>query len=138
VLDAHTASPATAARGTAHAARSFNVSDKAQLHCVRESGSDLVEEGEATGDLPGRVRAQFNVGATVYASFSIFTQYGSISGRGSSKLGGTGVWGSFGGVITVTRGTGRYSHAHGHAGLYGVINRRTYASNVQTTGTLGY
>jgi hypothetical protein len=138
VLDAHTASPATAARPTAHAARTLNVSDKAQLHAVGESGSDLLEEGQATGDLPGRVRVQFNVGATVYASFSISTQYGSISGSGSSKLHGTGVWDSFGGTVSVTHGTGRYSRAHGHAGFYGVLNRRTYASNIQTTGTLDY
>jgi len=122
----------------AQVARALNVSDKALLHRVRESGSDLIEEGQATGSLPGGLRAQFNVGATVYASFSISTQYGSISGSGSSKLRGTGVWDSFGGAINVTHGTGRYSHAHGHAGFYGVINRRTYTSSVQTTGTLDY
>jgi hypothetical protein len=138
VLGARTTSPATAARLSGHAARTLNVSDKAKLHTVGESGSDLLEEGQATGDLPGRVEAQFNVGATVYASFSISTQYGSISGSGLSKLHGTGVWDSFGGTVTVTHGTGRYVHAHGRAGFYGVINRRTYAANVETTGTLDY
>ncbi len=138
VLDTNIASPATAARLTARVAPALNVSDKAQLHSVRQSGSDLLEEGQASGSLPGRVRAQFNLGATVYASFTISTPDGSISGSGSSKLHGTGVWDSFGGTITVTHGTGRYSHAHGHAGFYGVINRRTYAANVQTTGTLDY
>ncbi|HEY4810949.1 MAG TPA: hypothetical protein VIH71_07825 [Solirubrobacteraceae bacterium] len=138
VLETHAASPAAAARLPAHAARTLNVSDKAQLHSVRQSGSDLLEEGQATGSLPGHVRVQFNLGVIVYASFTIATQYGSISGSGSSKLRGTGVWDSFGGAVTVTHGTGRYSRAHGHAGFYGVINRRTYASNVQTTGTLGY
>jgi len=138
VLASQATSPARAARLMAHAARTLIVGDKAQLHCVKESGSDLLEEGQATGSLPGGVRAQFDVGATVYVSFSISTRYGSISGSGSSRLRGTGVWDSFGGAITVTHGTGRYSHAHGHAGLYGVINRRTYASTVQTTGTLDY
>jgi hypothetical protein len=138
VLDTHTASPATAIRLTARAARTLNVSDQAQLHSARHSGSDLLEEGQAMGSLPGRVRANFNLGATVYASFTISTPYGSISGSGSSKLRGTGVWDSFGGTVTVTHGTGRYAHAHGHAGLYGVINRRTYASRVQTTGALDY
>jgi hypothetical protein len=137
-LGTHAASPATAAARTALAARTLNVSDDAHLHYVRESGSDLLEEGQATGGLPGRVRAQFNVGATVYASFSISTPYGSISGSGSGELRGTGVWESFGGTMTVTHGTGRYSHAHGHGGFYGAINRHTYASTVQTTGTLDY
>jgi hypothetical protein len=138
VFDTHAASLATAARFTAHTARTVDVNDRAHLHSVGESGSDLLEEGQATGGFPGRVEVQFNVGATVYASFTIATQYGSISGSGSSKLHGTGVWDSFGGTVTVTHGTGRYAHAHGHAGFYGVINRRTYAATVQTTGTLDY
>jgi hypothetical protein len=137
-LGAQFASPAAGAKHTAHAARTLNVTDEAHLHYVRESGSSLQEEGQATGGLPGRVQVRFNVGATVYASFSISTRYGSISGSGSGKLGGTGVWASFGGTMTVTHGTGRYSHAHGHGGFYGVINRHTYASTVQTTGTLDY
>jgi hypothetical protein len=138
VLELHTTGPAIAAGRLARAARSLNISDKAQLHSVRESGSDLLEVGQATGSLPGRVRAHFNVGPTVYASFSISTQYGSISGSGSSPLRGTGVWESFGGSITVRAGTGRYSHSHGHAGFYGVINRRTDTATVQTIGTLEY
>ncbi len=128
----------TAAGRTALAARTLNASDEANLHYVRESGSDLLEEGQAKGGLPGLVRAQFNVGATVYASFSISTHYGSIGGSGSGKLRGTGAWESFGGTMTVTHGTGRYSHAHGHGGFYGAINRHTYAATVQTTGTLNY
>ena len=87
---------------------------------------------------PAASGCAFNVGATVYASFSISTHYGSISGSGSGELGGTGIWASFAGTMTVTHGTGRYSHAHGHGGFYGVINRRNYASTVQTTGTLDY
>jgi len=137
-LDATTAGPAIARELTAHAARTLNVTDEAHLRYVRESGAALLEEGQATGGLPGRVQVRFNVGATVYASFSITTRYGSISGSGSGKLKGTGVWASFGGTMTVTHGTGRYEHARGHGGFYGVINRHSYASTVQTTGTLSY
>jgi hypothetical protein len=137
-VGAHAASPATAAGRTGLAERTLAVDDQARLHYVRESGSDLLEEGQATGGLPGHVRVQFNVGATVYASFSISTRSGSISGSGSGKLRGTGAWESFGGTMTVTHGTGRYSDAHGHGGFYGAINRHTYASSVQTTGTLHY
>lgn len=138
VLGTHSVGPATAARRTALAARTLNASDEAHLRYVRESGSDLLEEGQATGGLPGHVRAQFNVGATVYASFSISTPYGSISGSGSGKLRGSGAWESFGGTMTVTHGTGRYSHVHGHGGFSGAINRHTYAATVKTTGTLDY
>lgn len=122
----------------AHVARSLSITDESHLHYVKESGTDLVEEGQAKGGLPGTVRVRFNVGATVYASFSISTRSGSISGTGSGSLHGTGAWASFGGTMKVTHGTGRYTHAHGHGGFYGAINRHTYAAIVQTTGTLTY
>jgi hypothetical protein len=121
-----------------HAARSQSVTDTAHLHYVREMGSDLVEEGMATGGLPGKVKVRLNVGATVYASFVISTRSGSISGEGSGKLHGTGTYASFGGSMTVTQGRGRYTHAHGKGGFYGVIDRHNFAATVQTTGTLEY
>jgi len=40
--------------------------------------------------------------------------------------------------VTVTGGTGRFVHAHGHTGLYGTFDRTTYALTIQTTGTLSY
>jgi len=122
----------------AHSTRTQSVTDTAHLRYIRESGSDLLEEGKATGGLPGMVQVRLNVGATVYATFTISTHYGSISGDGSGKLHGTGTYASFGGSMTVTHGTGRYAHAHGQAGFYGVLNRHSYAATVQTTGTLAY
>jgi hypothetical protein len=40
--------------------------------------------------------------------------------------------------MSVSHGTGRYAHVHGHGGFYGTINRRTNALVVQTTGQLSY
>jgi hypothetical protein len=138
------ASDATTSRATTsrhlqgRAAHTQSVTDTAHLRYLRESGPDLLEEGQATGGLPGRVQVRFNVGATVTASFTISTHDGSISGHGSGTLHGTGVYASFGGSMTVTQGTGRYAHAHGTGGFYGSINRRNYAATVQTTGTLTF
>jgi len=104
----------------------------------------LVDEGAATGQLPGTVKVEFNVGATVTASFTIYTRNGSLVGHGSGALHEShashhsAVYVSFGGTMTVSRGTGRYAHAHGQGGFYGVINRTTYAVTIQTTGTLSY
>jgi hypothetical protein len=129
----------------AHIARALNVTDTAHLRYVRESNSMLVDEGTATGGLPGKVRVQFDVGATVKATFTITTSNGAIIGSGSGTLsehkhepGHTNVYASFGGKMTVSHGTGRYTHAHGTGGFYGVINRRNYAVTIQTTGTLSY
>jgi hypothetical protein len=122
----------------ARAARALKAADTAHLRYVSASGSLLLEEGKASGTLPGSMRVHFNVGATLSGSFTIYTRGGSIKGHGAATPHGSGVYESFAGSLTVTGGSGRYAHAHGHAGLYGTFNRDTYALTVQTTGTLSY
>jgi hypothetical protein len=128
----------------AHAARALNITDTAHLHHAKESGVMLVDEGEATGQLPGKVRVEFNVGATVYANFTFYTRNGDLMGHGSGTLhessssGHSTVWVSFAGTMTVSHGTGRYTHAHGHGGFYGIFDRHNYEATIQTTGTLDY
>jgi hypothetical protein len=123
------------------AARTLSVRDEGHLHLVSNSGSNLIEEGPISGTLPGRVRVSFNVGPTVYASFTIYVQGGgTISGRGHGALHSTSAYSTFGGSLSVTHGTGRYAHASGTGGLYGAINRRSssYPMTVQTVGELHY
>jgi hypothetical protein len=123
---------------TAHA---LSVKDEGHLHNVSKetSGATLVEEGPVTGTIPGTVKVDFDIGPTVTASFTIYAKGGgSISGHGKGTLHSTSLYSTFGGSLTVTRGTGRYAHAHGTGGLYGAIDRRTYALTVQTIGTLYY
>jgi hypothetical protein len=122
----------------ARAARTLNVTDTAHLRYHESAGSALIEEGTATGGLPGSVKVRFTVGPTVSASFTIFTHSGTLTGHGSGTLHSSGTYASFGGTMSITRGTGRYLHAHGHGGFYGVLNRKTYALTVQTTGRLSY
>ncbi len=123
---------------SAHAARTLNATDTAHLHYISHSGSLLYEEGAASGTLPGSMRAHCNIGPTVTASFTIYTHGGTLNGHGTATPHGSGIYESFAGSLLVTGGTGRYAHAHGHAGLYGLFNRRTYALTVQTTGRLSY
>lgn len=136
---AHTGRSTDRAR-LAHTARVLKATDEAHLHYVRHrsSGSRLFEEGTAHGTLPGSMRADCNLGATFAASFTIYTNGGTIQGHGTATPHGSGIYESFAGTLIVTGGTGRYAHAHGHAGLYGTFNRRTYALTVQTTGSLSY
>jgi len=134
----------SSARGDthAHASRSLNVTDTAHLHYVKEAHAQLIDEGPATGTVPGSVRVSFDVGATVTASFTIYAHGGTLSGHGSGTLHNStsksDVYISFGGKMTVTHGTGLYVHAHGTGGFYGVVDRRNYSSTIQTTGTLSY
>ncbi len=135
------ASSSVAAPDSPAPARSAGVvkaTDTAKLHYIKHSGSQLLEEGTAQGTLPGKMRAHCNLGATFIASFTIYTNRGNINGHGTATPHDTGLYESFAGTLIVTGGTGLYTHAHGHAGLYGTFDRRTYALTVQTTGSLSY
>ncbi len=136
------AGPTLAARSAAnpygHTARSLSVDDTGHLHLLKAFGSVLLEEGAAGGTLPGLAKVRLLVGSTVISSFSIQTKYGTIYGRGSAALHSSGRYASFGGSLSVSHGTGSYTHAHGAGKLYGVIDRRTSALTVQTIGTLSY
>jgi hypothetical protein len=122
----------------AHIAGIARVTDTAKLRYIRHAGSQLLEEGAAQGTLPGSMRAHCNLGSTFTATFTIYTHYGTIDGHGTATPHGSGIEESFAGTLIVTGGTGRYTHAHGHAGLYGTFDRRTYALVIQTTGSLSY
>jgi hypothetical protein len=122
----------------ARTARALKATDTAHLRYISASGSLLFEEGRASGTLPGSMRVHFSIGATMKGSFTIYAKGGSISGHGSATPHGSGIYESFAGSLTVTRGSGRYVHARGQARLYGTFNRNSYALLVQTVGTLHY
>ena len=125
-------------QATAHAARSLNGTATAHLHLVKPDGTQLLEEGPVTGALPGSMRAVIDTGNVFTGNFTIRTHGGTIEGNGRATPHGAGRYQSFSGTITLTGGTGRYSHAHGRAGLYGTFDRRTYAMVIQTTGRFSY
>jgi hypothetical protein len=119
-------------------ARSERLSVDAHLHYVTARGSYLIEEGRASGPLGGLVKAKIKITADIAGSFTFYPRGGSISGSGSGKLHESGVYASFGGTVTVLGGTGRFAHARGGGGLYGVYNRKTLGVEIETTGTLSY
>ena len=123
----------------ARVARTLSAVDTAHLHHVHCSCSEIVEEGEAKGTLPGWVRAYVTVGAPIVVRFTISVRGGgTLSGEGSGKPKGNPAEPSFAGTMTVTRGTGRYRYAHGKGDFYGTLNRSSYAAVMQTAGTLSY
>jgi hypothetical protein len=132
--------PAYAGQPTrrAHAARVLNATDTAHLRYISSSGSLLLDEGKATGTLPGSMRVRLDLGTTFTGTFTIHASGGSIDGHGSAAPHGSGTYESFSGTLAVTGGTGRYAHAHGHGHLYGTFNRDNYALVIKTTGNLSY
>ena len=122
----------------AHFARTVSGNVSAHLHLVKASGSRLLEEGTASGGLPGRIRADLDVGATFTGTLTVYTSRGAVTGHGTAVPHGSGRYESFSGTFTITGGTHRYAHAHGKAELFGTFDRRTYALVVQTHGKLTY
>lgn len=124
----------------AHMARTMRATDEAHLRYIRSKSSEsrLFEEGAVSGTIPGSLHAECYIGATFTASVTIYTHDGTIKARGTASPHNSSLYTSFAGTLTITGGTGRYTHAHGHAGLYGIFDRRTYALTVQTTGQLSY
>jgi hypothetical protein len=124
---------------SAHAAHTLNVTDTADLHLLKSSGSLLYEEGSASGGVAGRMKADMDVGATFTGSFTIYARGGgTIKGHGTATPRGSGRYESFSGSMVITGGSGRYARAHGGGGLYGTFDRRTYAFVIQTTGKFSY
>ena len=119
-------------------ARTISGADSAQLHLLRQDESLLFEEGKATGVLPGRMRAQLKVAQQYSGTCTIYTNGGSITGHGVATPHGAGRFQSFKGTLTITGGTGRFRSAHGHTGLYGTFDRRTFSLVIQTTGNISY
>lgn len=124
--------------GPAQIARSERLAINARLKYVTTKGAYLLEQGLASGPLAGIVKARVRVTADISGSFTFYPRGGSITGRGAATLHESGTYASFGGVVKITGGTGRYAHARGEGGLYGVYNRKSLEIKIQTTGRLSY
>jgi hypothetical protein len=140
-----TALPILASSATAHprgtSASSLRVKDEGHLHLVKSSGSLLIDEGSASGTIPGRVKVWFtyNGNPTVSAQITIYGRSGSIDAHGSGRLSSpTSPSPSFNGTLTISGGSGRYARSKGSGHLYGVFYRRSYGMTVQTEGSLHY
>jgi hypothetical protein len=138
VLPSAGASVAMGREQVAHAAATIDGTATSHLHLVTAEGSRLTEEGTVAGALVGSIRAELKTGAIFTASFTIHTHDGSITGHGQANPHGSGRYQSFRGSFLATNGSGRYAHVSGHAGLYGVFDRRTYSVVIQTTGMFTY
>jgi hypothetical protein len=130
--------PSPISSASASRTHSVQLTVSAHLHYVSSKGSYLLEEGPATGALAGVVRAKLRVTAGISGSFTFLPHGEAINGVGSATLHESGTYASFGGSLKILGGTGRYAHAHGEGGLYGVFNRQSLAVTIKTTGSLSY
>jgi hypothetical protein len=134
------ASSAAAASGgpAGRAARSVSLSERAQLHRTSSHELTLNEQGSASGTIKGTIYIHLTVESNrVTAEVNIYPSGGSLSGHASASYHVAGAYASFSGTMSISRGTGRYAHAHA-TGLrfVGSIKRVDDTTSVEVSGKL--
>lgn len=127
-----TGSPATAAR-------TITLNDTGHLRETSHKNFYLNFSGQATGSVAGTLYLHLHVlGLNRFtAEVSVYPHGSSLSGTASGSYRNTGPSATFSGSLTVSRGTGGYSHAHGSGiSFSGAIQRSGGATTVHVNGHL--
>jgi hypothetical protein len=135
--------PAATSTGTrsAVAARTVALDEQAHLHAASHGGSDIHEEGEASGTFRCKISVDIRIVSInrVSASFTVTTGNSAVSGTGSARFKTQGSYGYLGGVLSITHGSGRFSRASGtDIGISGKFNRETLSATVHVQGSVHY
>lgn len=121
------------------AARTIALSESGRLHLTSSHGLTLNEQGTTSGTIRGTIYIHLNVSSTnhVTAQVSIYPSGGSLTGSGSASYRVSGANAVFVGTLAITRGTGKYAHAHATGLRFsGTIQRKTDAVTVAVSGRL--
>lgn len=138
-LGAAFAGTAAFGAGTARDAGTLSLNETGHLHLTSHHSFTLNEQGSASGTISGTIYIHLNVVSTnrVTAEVSIYPSGGSLTGEASASYHPSGGVATFNGTMSVVRGTGRYSHAHGSGlSFTGAIQRSNDAVTVHVSGRL--
>jgi|NGEPerStandDraft_6_1074524.scaffolds.fasta_scaffold20036_1 hypothetical protein len=133
------AGPTASRAVTAHSARTFSLSETGRLHLSSHHGFTLNEQGSASGTISGTIYIHLTVVSTnrVTAEVNIYPSGGSLTGYANASYHPAGGVASFNGTMTVSRGTGRYSHAKGSGlSFTGTVQRSNDAVTVHVNGRM--
>jgi hypothetical protein len=131
------AGPAQASNATA--ARTISLGETGNLHLTSHHGFTLNEVGSASGTIHGTIYLHLNIVSTnrVTAEVNIYPSGGSLTGYAKASYHVNGGTANFSGSMTIARGTGRYSHAHGSGlAFFGSIRRSNDAVTVYLNGRM--
>jgi hypothetical protein len=123
----------------ARAARTISLHESGRLHLTSHHGFHLNEQGSASGTIRGTIYIHLNVASTnrVTAEVSIYPSNGSLTGNGTANYRSNGGQANFSGTLSISRGTGSYSHARASGlSFSGTIQRSNDATTVHVNGNM--
>lgn len=123
---------------SASSARTISLDERANLHLTSKHGFTLNEQGAATGTFKGTIYVHLTIVSTkrVTAEVNIYpSSGGSISSSASAAYRREGAIGKFSGSLSITHGSGTYSHARGSGlSFSGTIAKSNDAITVHVSG----
>lgn len=123
------------------AARSVYLKESGRLHSTGSHGMHLNEQGSVTGTIHGTVYIHAAVRSlrSFVAEVNVYPRGGSLTADGSADYHIVGGYADFSGSLSITRGTGSYSHARAHNLRFtGSIQNSNDAVIVRLSGTMYY
>jgi hypothetical protein len=136
-----TAGVDSAIGSSARASRSLSLRESGSLHRTSHHGFTLNEQGNASGTIKGTIYLHLTITSTnrVTAEVNIYPRGSSITGNAKAAYRTEGSTASFSGTMSVSHGTGTYSHAHGsNLSFSGTIKRSNDAVSVHMSGNMSY
>jgi hypothetical protein len=121
----------------ARAARTISLNESGNLHLTSKRGFTLNEQGPASGTVTGTIYVHLKIVSTsrVSAEVSISPHGGSISGEATASYHRGSSTATFSGTLSISRGTGTYSNAHGSGlSFSGTIQKSNDAIAVRVSG----
>ena len=130
-------SPATGAIQGRTAARQERLTESGTLRITRAAGFVVEASGQVTGTLHGVLSLRLTLVSTsrLTATFTGHPRNGTLSGQGAGSYHLVGAVARFGGVATITGGSGAYARASGGGiQVNGTMNRQKKIVTLQVAG----
>jgi hypothetical protein len=117
------------------------VSEHVSLRLVKRTGSTKFEHvGRASGTVAGPVRSVITLAHAVVlqGTVTVTTKQGQLRLKINGRARSLELHTKFDGTATIAGGTGRYAHAGGSGTFSGVVDRSSWATTIDATGSLTY
>ncbi|HEV7495902.1 hypothetical protein [Baekduia sp.] len=129
------------AASSSPAASSMKVTEHVVLKLAKRTGATkFAHTGHATGTLSGSVRSVTTLTHSVVlrGTVTINTSRGELRLKIDGRARTLALRTRFDGAATIDGGTGRYAHARGTGRFTGIVNRSTWASTIDASGSFTY